>query len=331
MAKAKRKRPAGVPKQAEWTPASYWWHVDPKTRVGRRWDDRGRVICDWTEDAHGKPHGVMRDYHRSGAVAAETPYVHGDIRGTEIEYAPTRGNSGESEKVRRLERVWLNSRSIATTKFFDVDGRLCDVRGRPLGAKRAAQKSAKAITKQFPRKPKETFEQAIDRGRRWFAALLASGHGAAVRESFPRAGDPLGIVSSGKPAIAATIARIEKALGALPESYKRFLRTHGSIELLDGWTTQPPADVISESKRIGKWIGVLRKDAEIPADTKPQRWVMIAQLGEEIFAYALDLPKSPIVHLYLDDGPEYEVTGSFDVWMSDAIDRVTAEVAHALG
>jgi hypothetical protein len=69
----------------------------------------------------------------------------------------------------------------------------------------------------------------------------------------------------------------------------------------------------------------------MPADTKPQRWVVIAKLGEEVFAYGLDLPRSPIVHLYLDDGPEYGVTGSFDAWMSDAIDRVIAEVTHALG
>ena len=160
--------------------------------------------------------------------------------------------------------------------------------------------------------------------------MVASAHGGVLRERFPRAGDPFEGVSTGKPATAAMVARIEKALGPLPASYKRFLTTHGSIELLDGWTTQPPADVISESKRIGNWIAALRKDANMPADTKPQRWVVTAQLGDEIFAYGLDLSKSPIVHLHLDDGPDYDITGSFDVWMSDAIDRLIAEVARAL-
>lgn len=332
---ATRQRPPGVPKQAEWTPAKYWRHVDPTTRVGRWWDDRGRVICDWTEDARGAPHGVMRHYHPSGELAAEVPHVHGDIRGVEVQYAPTRGKpnrfySGKSERVRRIERVWLSRRSIESTKFFDADGRPCDALGRPLGAGAAARKSVEAIAKQFTRKSNETFEQAIDRGQRCLTAILASGHGEALQARFPRAGNPVEIVSSGKPATAATVARIEKALGALPKSYQRFLETRGRIELLDGWTTQPPADVISESKRIGDWIGEMRKDAGLPAESKPRRWLVIAKLGEELFAYGLDLPKSPIVHVHLDDGPAYDVVGSFDVWVSDAIDRVIAEIAHAL-
>jgi len=335
MAQKKRSRPLGVPMPAEWTPAKHWRYVDPKTRLGRWWDDRGRVTCEWTEDARGQVHGVMRHYHPNGELAAEVPHVHGDIRGTEIQYAPTRGKpnsfySGQTDTVRRIERVWRSRRSIASTTFFDAGGTPCDSQGRRLGAKRASQKSAKAITKQFSRKPKETFEQAIDRGQRWLASLLASGHGEDIRRNFPRAGDPLEVVSAGKPATAAKVARIEKALGRLPENYKRFLVTHGSIELLDGWITQEPADVISESKRIAEWIGVLRNDAAVPADTKPQRWLVIAQLGDEVFAYGLDLPNSPIVHLYLDDGPDYDVSGSFDVWMSNAIERVMAEVAHAL-
>ena len=151
-----------MPKQAEWTPAKYWRYVDPKKRVGRWWDDRGTVISEWTQDARGEVHGVMRHYHPNGELAAEVPYVHGEIRGTEIQYAPTRGKpnrfySGASDKVRRIERVWRSRsgiESIESTKFFDANGTSCDAHGRPLAAKRASQKSVAALAKQFRRKPK---------------------------------------------------------------------------------------------------------------------------------------------------------------------------------
>ena len=87
MAMKPRKRPPGVPQAAEWTPAKYWRHVEPATRVGRWWDDRGSVICEWTEDADGKVHGMMRHYHSNGELAAEVPHVHGEHEVRAIAFA----------------------------------------------------------------------------------------------------------------------------------------------------------------------------------------------------------------------------------------------------
>jgi hypothetical protein len=131
MAK-RRRRPSNVPKLGEWRAAAkYWAWTDPRTRIGHWWNDRGVVICEWTQGTQGRPHGEMRHYHHNGELACKQTQVHGVINGTQICYAPIKRGKPSSfwprahPLIRRIERTWNRGRPSNET-FFDAQGRVVD-------------------------------------------------------------------------------------------------------------------------------------------------------------------------------------------------------------
>ena len=172
--------------------------------------------------------------------------MHGVCNGTQICYAPIKRGRPWSfwprahPLIRRIERTW-DSGKPSHDKFFDAQGRVVDDRGRPLAMAKSARASVRAIAKQFSPSRNETFDAALERARRWSAALTEAGHDV-----------PEGLVRrTAKPASAAVITKLERALGTrLPASYVRFLKTVGGIELHEGVSTVAPAALIGGSKHV---------------------------------------------------------------------------------
>lgn len=87
-ARARKKRPAGVPKEAIFDPEDHEWFVVPKRKrrkhgEERRWRADGTLAstCVFVD---GVPHGPYQRFHESGEVSREGTYADGKFDGVDV-------------------------------------------------------------------------------------------------------------------------------------------------------------------------------------------------------------------------------------------------------